>query len=237
MTNFEKKYGRYAIKDLPVMLILCYGVGYLMQMISPEFFKFLTLDPYQIVHGQIWRVFTWIVIPPSELNLFTFIMLAFYYFVGNTLEKTWGTYRFNVYLFSGMLFTVLGSFVSLAFFNHFFKTAILIPGMKEASFAAGSMLFSTYYINMSILLAFAATFPETEVLLMFVFPIKMKWLGLVYIGTTIVNIIEVSEKAGPLAAYFMRIAVVSSLLNFVVFLISNRKRFKKNNISYFRRRY
>ncbi len=237
MTSFEKKYGKYAIKDLPLMLILCYAVGYVMQLISPDFFQFLTLDPYQIIHGfQIWRIFTWIVIPPSDLNLLTFIMLAFYYSVGVTLERTWGTYRFNVYLFLGMIFTVLGSFVSYGFFDFFFKNMNVIPGMKGAIFAAGSTLFSTYYINMSILLAFAATFPEAEVWLMFIFPIKMKWLGLIYIGMTVVNIIDAGENS-ELAAYFMRIAIVSSLLNFVVFLLSNRKRFKKNNISYFRRRY
>ena len=91
MSNFEKKFGKYAIKNISLMLIMCYAAGYFIELINRNFFMYLTLDPYAIVHGQVWRLVTWIIVPPSDLSIFTIIMLMFYYNIGNSLENSWGT--------------------------------------------------------------------------------------------------------------------------------------------------
>ena len=96
MSNFEKRFGKYAINNLSLILILCYVVGYVIELINDNFIWYLTLNPYAILHGQIWRIFTWIIVPPSSLTPFTIIMLLFYYSIGTNLERTWGTYRYNV---------------------------------------------------------------------------------------------------------------------------------------------
>lgn len=220
MSNFERRFGKYAIKNISLMLILCYAVGYVMQMVGNGFLSFLTLDPYQILHGQIWRIVTWIIVPPSSFNIFTIIMLLFYYSVGTTLERTWGAYRYNVYLFSGMIYTVLGSFAALGLCYLFGGEAMAIPGSAEYLCGMYSRLFSTYYINMSILLAFAATFPDVEVLLMFLIPVKMKWLGIVY---GVMLVFDLFQNTGsPVANIFFRTAIVASLLNFVIFWLTSR---------------
>ena len=215
MSKWEKKFGKYAIRNLPLILILCYVVGYVIELSNSSFLLYLTLDPYAILHGQIWRIFTWIIVPPSSLGLFTIIMLYFYYSLGTTLERTWGTWRFNVYLLSGMFFTVIGSFV-------WFGVQYFLAGGMESQAAAylssiASLYFSTYYINMSIFLAFAATFPNIQVLLMFVIPVKVKWLGIIY------GVILAWQFvfAGNLVT---RIAIGSSLLNFVIFFFTSRGR-------------
>ena len=213
MSKWEKKFGKYAISNLPLVLILCYVVGYVIQVINGNFLMYLTLDPYAILHGQIWRIFTWIIIPPSSLDIFTIIMLYFYYSIGSSLERTWGTWRYNVYLLSGMLFTVIGSFVWLG-------VQYLMMGGMSGELAAyvsgmGSRFFSTYYINMSIFLAFAATFPNVQVLLMFVIPVKVKVMGIIYAVILAVEFIA----AGSLV---IRIAIASSLLNFVIFFFTTR---------------
>ena len=220
MSNFEKKFGKYAIKNISLMLIMCYAVGYAIQFIGDGFLNFLTLDPYKILHGQIWRIVTWIIVPPSSFSIFTIIMLFFYYSVGTTLERTWGADRYNLYLFSGMLFTVLGSFVAMGLCYLFFGDVMVIPGNAEYVCSLYGTLFSTYYINMSILLAFAATFPDMQVLLMFVIPVKMKWLGIIY---GVMLVFELFQNVGsPLAGIFYRTAIVASLLNFVIFWITSR---------------
>ena len=88
MSNFEKKFGKYAISNLSMILILCYVLGYFIRLINADFLLYLTLDPYAILHGQIWRLFTWIIMPPSSLNPFTIIMLLFYSNIGTSLEHT-----------------------------------------------------------------------------------------------------------------------------------------------------
>ena len=110
--NFlERKIGKYAIPRLPMYILICYAIGYLMSFINPQIAYVLSLNPYAILHGQVWRLVTWVLIPPPEGNLFfVLIMLYFYYSLGMTLERTWGTFYFNYYIFSGMLFTILGAF-------------------------------------------------------------------------------------------------------------------------------
>ena len=107
MSKFEKKFGKYAISNLSLYLIICYVIGYVIMLIKPEFLSVLSLDPYKIVmEFQIWRLFTWVIIPPDGLSLWVIISLYFYWSLGTSLERTWGTYRYNVYLFTGFLCTI-----------------------------------------------------------------------------------------------------------------------------------
>ena len=92
-SNFERKYGKYAIKNLSVYLIVAYIIGYMLQIINPEISEFLAFNPYWIFRGQVWRIFTWILMPPEQLSIFTIIMLLLYYQLGQGLERAWGTYR------------------------------------------------------------------------------------------------------------------------------------------------
>ena len=157
-------------------------------------------------------------------------MLYFYWSIGTTLERTWGTYRYNVYIFSGMLFTVLGSFIAMGAAYLFYGEAWGLSRLGKLIFQAGSVYFSTYYINMSIFLAFAATFPDVQVLLMFLVPIKVKWLGIVY--AVIIGFEFIGSKGNVLLgglvtvnfSFFLRIAILSSLLNFIVFFFTSRNR-------------
>ena len=166
---------------------------------------------------------TWILIPPSGGNLFvTLIMLLFYCSIGTSLERTWGTYRYNVYLFQGMLFTIAGSFLLMGYCYLFRPTiflssltgTVLTVNTPTEYFAVISMLFSTYYINMSIFLAYAATFPDAQVLLMFIIPVRVKWLGIIYAVMLALQFLSTSV--------YGKFAIGASLLNFVVFFFTSR---------------
>lgn len=200
LNKLERKFGRYAIHNLTLYLIGGYIIGFGVYMFVPNLLNFLTLEPAYILHGQIWRIVTWVLIPPSGNILTTVIMMLFYYSLGTALERTWGTFRYNVYIFSGIIFTVLGAFI-----------LYLIVGVEAVGYG---MFFSTYYINMSIFLAFAVSYPDMEVLLYFILPIKMKWMALVYAALIIYDLMR-----GNL---FTRIAIIASLLNFIVFFLSSR---------------
>ena len=215
--SFERKFGKYAIKNLSLMLIICYACGYLFQWLYPNFLQYLYLNPYEIIfHGQIWRLFTWIVVPPSSFDFFTLLMLYFYYSIGTTLERTWGTYRYNVYIFSGALFTILGAFLFLGYSMIFQPDVVNTYGAEY--YLLVSSLFSTYYVNMSIFLAFAATFPSMQVMLFFFIPIKVKVLGIIYGALLVYQFIM---GYGILTAA-NRFVVAASLMNFIVFFVSTR---------------
>ncbi len=220
MSSFERKFGKYAIRNLSLVLVICYAIGYVIEMIdmaaglNGTLLFYLTLNPYEILHGQVWRLVTWVLIPPGSDNLiFTLIMLYFYCSIGTTLERTWGTYRYNVYLFSGMLFTIAGSFVLMAYYYLVFPEAVMAAGAEEL-FQHASFYFSTYYINMSIFLAYAATFPDAQVLLMFIIPIRIKWLGIIYAVMLAFEFL--------LSGTDRKVAILASLLNFIVFFFTSR---------------
>lgn len=208
MNKLERKFSRYAISNLTMYLIFGYVVGYVLSRISPGMLGYLTLDVYQILHGQIWRLVTWVLIPPSTQHIiFYVIMMLFYYQLGMNLERTWGTFRYNVYIFGGILYTVIGAVVTWLIMSAVYGNAALIGAIV-------GMQVSTYYICMSIFLAFAVCYPNMQVLLYFIIPIKMKWLAYVYAALMLVEFLQ-SEWPG-------RIMLVMSLLNFLIFFLSTR---------------
>lgn len=207
LNKLERKFGRYAIPNLIIWLIGAYTIGFMFYKVNPGILDMLVLSPYHILHGQIWRLVTWIFMPTDTNLVFLLIMALFYYQLGTTLERNWGTFRFNVYIFSGMLFTVLGAFILYGIM--YFINGGVTPEMLFIGYG-----FSTNYINMSIFLAFALTYPEMQVLLMFIIPIKMKWMAVVYGILTVLQFFE-SSWAG-------KISIFMSLLNFIIFFLSTR---------------
>lgn len=248
LSKLERKYGKYAINNITLYLIICYAFGYALQLFNPEFmYQYMTLNPYAILHGQVWRLVTWLVIPPYSFDIFTLVTLYFYFWVGSSLERTWGTFRYNVYLISGMLFTILGAFLYMGIFYLLGggQAFAAVGGAEQISwfFWSASMYFSTYYVSMSIMLAFAITYPEVQVLFMFILPLKVKILGIIYaliIGYDFIRhalVIyhayrdvamyggsgSILMAAGSLAACF---AIVFSLLSCIIFFVTTRRSFR-----------
>ena len=155
--KMEKKVGRYAISNLTLYLLIAYGIGYMTRFLMPELLQWLTLEPGLILKGQIWRIVSWIFVAPAEKPIYFLLMVWLYYSLGTTLERTWGTFRYNVYIISGMLFTVIGAFVLYGVLCATYDAAF-IGG--QTLLLTGSGLFSVSYIYMSIFLAFAVTYPD-----------------------------------------------------------------------------
>ena len=215
--GLRRKLEKYAIPNLTLYLIICYGIGYLMQYLVPAGYQYLMLDPFLVLKGQVWRLVTWILIPPDSSNIFfVLITLYLYYSLGGLLERIWGTYKYNVYLFSGLLFTILGAFFLCGYSVLMGAQPTMYTGLYLLNNGSAVYFgqFSTYYINMSIFLACAASIPDVQVLLMFIFPIKVKWLGIVYGIILLVNCIQ-----GGIATW---IVVIFSLLNFLVFFLRSK---------------
>lgn len=218
LNKLERKIGKYAIRNLSRYLIGAYAIGYVLFYIGAfsgnSILSYLTLEPYFIIHNfQIWRIISWVLVPTVSTGFFgiffAIIMMILYYQLGSVLERTWGTFRFNVYIFGGILLTVIGAFVL-----HGIHTAIYGPGYIMITGPIGGM-FSTRYINQSIFLAFAICYPNMEVLLYFILPIKMKWMAIFYAVLIFIDVIR-STWAG-------KIAIIASILNFVIFLLTNRQ--------------
>ncbi len=207
LNKLERKIGKYAISNLIIYLIGAYCIGFAISVVNADLLGYLTLSPYHILRGQVWRLVTWIFMPTDSNLLFLLIMAIFYYQLGTTLERTWGTFRFNAYIFGGIIFTVIGAFL-------YYGVLYAINGGVTLEMLYMGYYFSTNYINMSIFLAFATMYPDMQVLLYFIIPIKMKWMAYVYAVLTIYQLL-MTEWAG-------RVSIVMSLMNFLIFFLSTR---------------
>lgn len=217
--KLERKYGRYGIPNLTKYMIGCYVLGYLLMRINPAILSMMSLDVSKILQGQVWRLVTWVIYPPSNSSIFFFVIAIFffYYPIGMAMERTWESFRYTLYVFSGLIFTIIGAFIL-----HFITGGFVELGGYV--YALGGSIFSTYYVSMSILLAYAFSYPDMQILLWFVIPIKMKWMAYVYIAMIVYDCFSYFRGG----MWFMVVPIVSSLLNFVIFYFGTRDMYRYN---------
>ena len=214
MNKLERKFGKYAISNLTLYMIIGYVIGYLLMMFAWQVFDQITLKPEEVMHGQVWRLFTWILTPPElGINIFTIVMLFFYYSIGTMLENAIGKFLYNVYVFGGMFFTMAGTMLTYIFCQY----------VLQYSVKGGSPI-STYYICLSLFLAVAVCYPDAQVLYAMIIPVKMKWMSVLYL----VFVLYYFINSGLLG----RVNIIMSLLNFVIFYFStkNFRRFSPKQI-------
>lgn len=190
LDKLERKFGKYAINDLMKYIVIGNGVVFLLQMITNINLSYLlSFNLPAILQGQIWRLVTFVFIPNETSIIFLFFMLYLYYSIGAALEDAWGTFRFNVYYFSGALFTMIASSI--------------------LSFMGYNNLASSYYINLSLFLAYATLYPNVEFLVMYILPVKVKYLAILD------GIVLLSQFIhGGIAN---KVLIIVSLLNFLIF--------------------
>jgi membrane associated rhomboid family serine protease len=191
LERFCIRHPKFGVRNLMLYIVIGSAVVYLFGLMSNwAILQYLYFDLDAVLHGQVWRLFTFVFIPADTGILWAAISLYFYYFIGNTLERNWGTAKFTVYYLFGMLLTMIyGVVMSLLGFS-------------------GAFLESSY-INLSMFFAFAMLFPDTRVLLFFFIPIKIKWLAWLDAALFVIRMILLPFPANllPLVA----------ILNFFVF--------------------
>ena len=203
--KLERKFGRFGIPNLTIYMIVCYVIGYALMIVNPGILNWLSLEPAYILRGQVWRLVTWVLYPPSTSGVlwFAIAVLFFYYPIGTSLERTIGTFKYTLYILSGVIFTILGAFIL-----YFLLGGNVLVGN----------VFSTYYISLSTFLAYAMCYPDMQVLLMFIIPVKMKWMAIFYVVIVVYEIIQYI-MAG---AWYLVIPIVASLLNFIIFYFGTK---------------
>lgn len=203
--QLEKKFGKYAIRDLPRYIAGMYAIGVVISFINPAiYFMFFSLNGGAIVHGQIWRVLTFLLYPPFSINgtgdfigiLLNVMIIPTYYFLGSTLERVWGSFRFNMYFLLGVIGHVAGA-----------VAAYMIWGV-------GTYL-TPVFLNFSFFIAFALMFPDMEFFIWGLLPIKIKYLAIAETALYVYQFVT----GGALT----KMEIGLSLLNVLVFFLISRK--------------
>lgn len=151
LDRFCYKHPRLGIPNLMTILVVGTALVYLMDLFSGGMFSaMLDFYPAAILRGQVWRLVTFLFIPLSYRPITLILSLYFYWWIGKSLEREWGTTKFTVFYACGVLFNIIFGFL------------------------AGST--SVTYLNLSLFFAFASLYPDLQVLLIFI-PVKVKWLA------------------------------------------------------------
>lgn len=185
--RMEYKYGRKAPRRLMLGIVGGQIIVWLaMMLFYAPLPLHLALVRGPLFHGQIWRLITYLFVPVSTTWNPLFFALAVYllYMVGSSLENAWGDFKFDVYLGLG-----------------------LVGGWIACLLTGGCSAMPLWY---SLFFAFAYLFPDVQLLLFFIIPIKVKWLGAFAGALYLLNVIF----AGSLSA---SLAMVVGMLNFIVF--------------------
>ena len=211
LTKLERKFGKFSIPNLTLILIGGFVLGYMIEIFAPDALNIISLDPIKVMHGQVYRLISWVIIPPYGASILVIITLMFYFYVGRTLENTWGDFRYTVYILSGIIFTDIGIMITYVFMAWSGQSELISLFIEHGMFGA-----STYYLCMSMFLAYAFMFPDMQVLMYFIIPIKVKWLGYLDIAYLIVEVL----RFGMMGYYTGMVTVIMSVLNFILFYVT-----------------
>ncbi len=183
LARLERRFGRFAIPNLILYVVGGMAIVWMLSLVRPEIVERLVLDMAAVRRGEVWRLVTFLFIPPAASSWWILIALYFTWWVGSSLEQHWGSFRFNAYYLLGALGTVL---------------AAVLTGPQ-----------SNTYLDSSLFFAFATLFPDVTILLFFVLPVKVKWLG-------IASAVLVAYSA-VMGDWSTRAAIAASLVNYGVF--------------------
>ncbi len=185
LDRLERKFGRWAIPNITMVLIAGQVLVYVLAWMPQQRGLDLAMIPNRVLQGEVWRIFSFVFTPPPMNPLFAFFFWYLFYLMGTALEHTWGTFRYNCFLLIGWVATVAVSF--------------LVPEQPA----------SVIFLQGSVFLAFAWLYPDFELALFFVLPVKIKWLALLtwlYYGYVLLR--------GNLLT---QVLIVASIANFLVF--------------------
>ncbi len=213
ISKLERKYGKYYIPNLTLILIAGFILGYVIEIMAPEALTLISLNPGKVMRGQVYRLITWVILPPGGVSILLIITLMFYFSIGRTLEHVWGDFRYTLYILSGILFTDLGTMLAYLVMKLAGQADVM-----EVFYDYGMYGATTYYLCMSLFLAYAFLFPDEQVLLYFIIPVKVKWLGYLDIAYLLYSILQF----GILHYYAGMVTVFMSVFNFVLFYVLSK---------------
>lgn len=197
-SRFCYNHPNFGIPNLMLYIVIGNVIVYVLDMLSSYTFSpMLTFVPAYLARGQVWRLVTFLFVPDNSNILFLAISLYFYYWIGSSLERTWGTARFTLFYLTGLVSAILVGLISCFVYGFGYTGSVT----------------TTYYINLSLFLSFATLYPDAQVMLMFIIPVKIKWLAYLDGVMLLVGVIQYIAAG----MYVMALLPVLALANYFIY--------------------
>jgi len=189
LNRFCRKHPNFCLPNLMMYVVIGNVLVFLMDRFSGgTFSNMLYFNRDAIFSGEVWRLLTFVFVPMDSRLFFLAISLYFYYFIGSALERNWGSQRFTVFYCMGIVLNILVGLI-----------------------AGGT---SMHYVNLSMFLSFATLYPDLQVLLFFVIPVKVKWIAYVDAAYFVLDVVRFLIGGHPLYALIPVVAILNYILFF-----------------------
>ena len=199
LDKMEQKFGRYAVRNLMVYLCVFFVAGFILDYVNPTFYiEYLCLNMERVFAGEVWRLITFIIYPQTSSILWFVLEIFILFSLGRTLERLWGTFYFNLYIFIGLISLIVAALLVYVIGG---RILLLTPG----------------YLYLSLILAFGITVPDMQFLVYFIIPVKAKYLMFFYGAVLAYQFVT--------GGWPTRIQIIASLFNFFLFFLVIRKPF------------
>lgn len=184
--NWRRWIGKISIPNLMTYVVGAMAAVFVVQMLVPSvnLYGKLTLTRTGLARGELWRLATFAFLPPNSSAVWIIFSLYFYWMIGSALETAWGSSRFTLFYLVGML----GSIISAC-----------IAGYSDNTF-----------LNLSLFLAYAALYPNQQLMIFFILPIKVKYLALADVALYTVMFV--------IGSWADRLTIIFSLINVILFM-------------------
>ena len=150
---YENRFGEFPLRNITWGIIAGQVLAYITLTFYPGLLGLMHLKGSSLISGEIWRLFTFLIIPIGSSPIWVVLSWYAMYIFGTALEQTWGAFRYFLYLLVGYAASLVAAF--------------LFPDTA----------FSNGYVFGSLFLAFAYLNPDFTVYVFFIFPVKVKWLA------------------------------------------------------------
>lgn len=206
LRRLEKKLGFLAVPHLTAILCIGQAATWLIMLSQPNLATLLPFVADKVLAGEVWRIITFAIIPKVMNPLFLFFALYLFWLMGEALEGEWGAFRYNVYLLTGFVLAIAGAFVQ--------------PGSAATNIG----------VLTSVFLAFAYLYPDFTIMLFFIIPVKIKYLGMLAGGLILLAFLQ-----GIASRQWIDSAMaLASIANFLLFFgpdIVSRLRHKQRGLA------
>ena len=198
LDRFCYNHPRFGIPNLMKLIVMGNVAVFLLDMVSRgTFSQILAFYPSLILKGQVWRLVTFVFVPMNLGSIWFIFSTMLYFFLGTTLERHWGSTRFTVFYVLGVVLNIITGFV-----------LYFAAGQPYALQTA-----NMYYVNMSLFFAFATLYPDTQFVLYFIIPIKVKWIAWLDAAFFIFDIFSYISGGMPVYA----LMPIVGILNYLIF--------------------
>lgn len=185
LDHLERRFSWFSLPNLAIYLVVVQVFGFLFLQINPQVFEKMVLHPSFVLQGEWWRIVSFLAIPFSANLFFQLIAVWFLFFIVNLVENSLGEFKTTLYLVIALVLANVFSFV--------FQYPV----------------FSAAYIELSFFLAVAVLMPDVEILLFFILPVKIKYLGYISLAFVLFSLV--------FSNWYERVFLVFMLANFFLF--------------------